>query len=180
MIDTTILIDQSYFLQDNENIKTPEEKAQDFMQEFVKASRDSQLLDSLSEKDRDEALSGFLFMSLGDYTADSSDLPTRLKLDKYILNNILSSPEEETEVEVETESPQGSEESEGGEEDSEDSESYENSENPVNPENSVNLEGLSSGNEGIERLTVENPKEIQDGESITIRRDPSAPTNRFF
>ena len=97
-----------------------------------------------------------------------------------ILNNILSSPEEETEVEIETESSQGPEESEGGGEDSEDSESYENSENPVNPENSVNLEGLSSGNEGIERLTVENPKEIQDGESITIRRDPSAPTNRFF
>ena len=42
MIDTTILIDQSYFLQDNENVKTPEEKAQDFIKEFTKATKQSE------------------------------------------------------------------------------------------------------------------------------------------
>lgn len=186
MIDTTtILIDQSYFLQDNENIKSPEEKAQDFMQEFIKSGRDSELLDSLSDKDKDEVLCEFLFISLENFNEDSSDLPTKLKLDKYISNIRLSPIEEEGEdegegIKLDLELPQGPEEDEGNCEDCEPYDNSGNSENSVNPDNPVNPERFSPGNEGTERITVENPREIQDGENITIRRDRSNTAHRFF
>ena len=188
MINTTILIDQSYFLQDNENIKTPEEKAQDFMQEFVKASRDSQLLRILPEEEQERTLSEFLFKCLEDYSGNTSDLPSKQKLDHYILSNSLSDNSEESGEEKKEEptegeaslEPQDPEVGEGELEELEELEDDENSGDSGNSGEPVNLEGFSAGSDGVDRITVENPREIQDGESITIRRDPSAPTNRFF
>lgn len=186
MIDTTILIDQSYFLQDNENVKTPEEKAQDFIKEFTKATKESELLNSLFIEDQDEVLSEFLFKCLEDYSVDTSDLPSKQKLDNYIFQSRLSDTveeekveEESAEVEVNLE-PQGPEVGEGDFEELEELEGYENSENSGDSGDPVNLEGFSAGSDGVDRITVENPREIQDGESITIRRDRSNIPNRFF
>ena len=181
MIDTTILIDQSYFLQDNENVKTPEEKAQDFIKEFTKAAKESELLNSLPVKDQDEVLSEFLFKCLEDYSGNTFDLPTKQKLDNYISSSRLSdNPEEgEGEGEVNLES-QGPEVGEGDFEELEELEDDENSGDSGNSGEPVNLEGFSAGSDGVDRITVENPREIQDGESITIRRDRSNTTNRFF
>lgn len=176
MIDTTILIDQSYFLQDNENVKTPEEKAQDFIKEFTKATKESELLNSLPEETKDEVLSEFLFISLSLYQTDTSQLPTKEKLDRFILRGGLNMNQEEIEeAEIEIEIPQGPEEVD---EDFEDD--FENSGDSGDSGEPINLEGSSDGNDGVTRITVENPREIQDGESITIRRDRSNTTNRFF
>ena len=184
MIDTTILIDQSYFLQDNENIKTPEEKAQDFMQEFTKATKESELLKTLPEEEQDGVLSEFLFKCLEDYSKDISDLPSKQKLDNYIYSSRYSDTVEEEGEEVGSEEaslePQGPEVDEGDFEELEDLEDYESSEDSGDSGNSVNFEGFSAGSDGIDRITVENPREIQDGENITIRRDRSNIPNRFF
>ena len=186
MIDTTILIDQSYFLQDNENIKTPEEKAKDFIKEFTKATKESELLNSLFIEDQDEVLSEFLFKCLEDYSIDTSNLPSKQKLDNYIFQSRLSHTVEEEKVEEETKEGEVNLESQGlevGEEDFEELEELEDDENSEDSGNSgepVNLEESSTGNGGVDRITVENPREIQDGESITIRRDRSNIPNRFF
>lgn len=184
MIDTTILIDQSYFLQNDENVKTPEEKAQDFIKEFTKATKESELLKTLPEEEQDEVLSEFLFKCLEHYSVDTSDLPSRQKLDNYIYSSRLNDTVEEgegeeggsAEVEANLE-PQGPEVGEGDFEELEELEDDENSGDSGEP---VNLEESSTGNDGVDRITVENPKEIQDGESITIRRDRSNIPNRFF
>lgn len=184
MIDTTILIDQSYFLQNDENVKTPEEKAQDFIKEFTKATKESELLKTLPEEEQDEVLSEFLFKCLEHYSVDTSDLPSRQKLDNYIYSSRLNDTVEEgegeeggsAEVEANLE-PQGPEVGEGDFEELEELEDDENSGDSGEP---VNLEGFSTGNGGVDRITVENPREIQDGESITIRRDRSNIPNRFF
>ena len=186
MIDTTILIDQSYFLQDNENVKTPEEKAQDFIKEFTKATKESELLKILPEESQDKVLSEFLFKCLEHYSVDTSDLPSKQKLDNYILSNSLSNTvkeEREREEGGETEAdlePQGPEVGEGDFEELEDLENSENSGDSGNSGNPVELGGSSAGSDGINRITVENPREIQDGENITIRRDRSNIPNRFF
>lgn len=182
MIDTTILIDQSYFLQDNENVKTPEEKAQDFIKEFTKATKQSELLRILPEEEQEGILSEFLFKCLEDYSGDTSDLPSKQKLDHYILINSLSDNSEESGEEKEEEptegeaslEPQGPEVGEG------ELEELESSGDSGDSGNSVNFEGYSAGSDGIDRITVENPREIQDGENITIRRDRSNIPNRFF
>lgn len=180
MINTTILIDQSYFLQDNENVKTPEEKAQDFIKEFTKATKESELLNSLFEEEQDGVLSEFLFECLEDYSVDTSDLPSKQKLDNYIYSSRLSDTvEEPKEREVNLES-QGPEVGEGDFEELEELEDDENSGDSGNSGEPVNLEGFSIGNGGGDRITVENPREIQDGESITIRRERSNGSNRFF
>ena len=184
MIDTTILIDQSYFLQNDENVKTPEEKAQDFIKEFTKATKESELLKTLPEEEQDEVLSEFLFKCLEHYSVDTSNLPSRQKLDNYIYSSRLNDTVEEgegeeggsAEVEANLE-PQGPEVGEGDFEELEELEDDENSGDSGEP---VNLEESSTGNDGVDRITVENPKEIQDGESITIRRDRSNIPNRFF
>lgn len=184
MIDTTILIDQSYFLQNDENVKTPEEKAQDFIKEFTKATKESELLKTLPEEEQDEVLSEFLFKCLEHYSVDTSDLPSRQKLDNYIYSSRLNDTVEEgegeeggsAEVEANLE-PQGPEVGEGDFEELEELEDDENSGDSGEP---VNLEESSTGNGGVDRITVENPREIQDGESITIRRDRSNIPNRFF
>lgn len=186
MIDTTILIDQSYFLQDNENVKTPEEKAQDFIKEFTKAAKESELLKTLPEEEQDGVLSEFLFKCLEHYSVDTSDLPSRQKLDNYIYSSRLNDTvEEEGEgeeggSEEASLEPQGPEVDEGDFEELEDLEDYESSGDSGDSGNSVNFEGFSAGSDGIDRITVENPREIQDGENITIRRDRSNIPNRFF
>ena len=184
MIDTTILIDQSYFLQDNENVKTPEEKAKDFIKEFTKATKQSELLKSFFEEEQHEILSEFLFKCLEDYSKDTSDLPTKQKLDNYISSSRYSDTVEEEGEEGESKEaslePQGPEVDEGDFEDFEDLEDYESSGDSGDSGNSVNFEGFSAGSGGVDRITVENPREIQDGENITIRRERSNTTNRFF
>ena len=183
MIDTTILIDQSYFLQDNENVKTPEEKAQDFIKEFTKTTKESELLKTLPEEEQDGVLSEFLFKCLEDYSKDISDLPSKQKLDNYIYSSRYSDTVEEGEEGGSEEAslePQGPEVDEGDFEELEDLEDYESSGDSGDSGNSVNFEGFSAGSDGIDRITVENPREIQDGENITIRRDRSNIPNRFF
>ena len=181
MIDTTILIDQSYFLQDNENVKTPEEKAQDFIKEFTKTTKESELLKTLPEEEQDGVLSEFLFKCLEDYSKDISDLPSKQKLNNYIYSSRLNDTvEEEEEGEEASLEPQGPEVDEGDFEELEDLEDYESSGDSGDSGNSVNFEGFSAGSDGIDRITVENPREIQDGENITIRRDRSNIPNRFF
>lgn len=179
MIDTTILIDQSYFLQDNENVKTPEEKAKDFIKEFTKATKESELLNSLFVEDQDEVLSEFLFKCLEDYSVDTSDLPSRQKLDNYIFSSRLSDTAEE-EGEGEAGEGEANLEPQGPEVDEGELEDYESSGDSGDSGEPVNLEESSAGNNGVDRITVENPREIQDGENITIRRERSNTTNRFF
>lgn len=195
MTDITILIDQSYFIQNNPETKSVEERTQEFMEKFLEAKNKSLMLRTLSTEDKNDILPKFLFESLYLNTSDPNEFPTAKKLDDFILNSIkkeLDSKEEEAVNEEgrEQELPQGPEEVEGSlkeEERGEEEEKFEGT--TLNPGNGENNEEDENNNEN-ERSPAEieegntrrlnSSVEIQDGESTTIRRDPSSPVNRFF
>ena len=195
MTDITILIDQSYFIQNNPETKSVEERSQEFMEKFLEAKNKSLMLRTLSTKDRNEILPKFLFESLYLNTFDPNEFPIAKKLDNFIINSIkkeLDSKEEEVapnEERKEQELPQGPEEVKDSLEEGERGEGEEEFEGTINPGNEGN-NGEDENNNENERSPAEieegntrrldSSVEIQDGESTTIRRDPSGPVNRFF
>ena len=202
MIDNTILIDQSYFLQDNSEVKSPEEKAEDFMKEFIKSKKDSKLLKELSIEDSSKILSEFLFESLNLYSLDPNELPTGEKLDIFIINSFVekedNKEEKQEDKQEEKEEGEGQEEISRGPEEVEDSMDEKGETEKVEErgdEDSRGSEGSGgdgddnnedgepfSGNENEGGGTNNSgtPTEIQDGGSVTIRRSSSGSSNRFF
>ena len=195
MTDITILIDQSYFIQNNPETKSVEERSQEFMEKFLEAKNKSLILRTLSTEDKNEILPKFLFESLYLNTSDPNEFPTAKKLNNFIINSIkkeLDSKEEEVapnEERKEQELPQGPEEVKDSLEEGERGEGEEEFEGTINSGNGGN-DGEDENNNENERSPAEieegntrrldNSVEIQDGENTTIRRDPSGPVNRFF
>ena len=195
MTNITILIDQSYFIQNNPETKSVEERSQEFMEKFLEAKNKSLILRTLSTEDKNEILPKFLFESLYLNTSDPNEFPTAKKLNNFIINSIkkeLDSKEEEVapnEERKEQELPQGPEEVKDSLEEGERGEGEEEFEGTINSGNGGN-DGEDENNNENERSPAEieegntrrldNSVEIQDGESTTIRRNPSGPVNRFF
>lgn len=199
MTDITILIDQSYFIQNNPETKSVEERTQEFMEKFLEAKNKSLMLGIIPTEDKNEILPKFLFESLYLNTSDPNEFPTANKLDNFILNYIkkdLDIREEEVAGAVDQEErvqelPQGPEEVEDSLEEGERGEEEEgfesttiNSGNGGNDgedgdDDDENKRSPAEIEEGNTRR-LDSSVEIQDGESITIRRDPSGPVNRFF
>ena len=178
MTDITILIDQSYFIQNNPETKSVEERSQEFMEKFLEAKNNSFMLRTRSTEDKNEILPKFLFESLYLNTSDPNEFPTAKKFDDFIINHI------KKELDIREEEVEGSlKEEERGEEEEEFESTTINSGNEGNNredgDDNENERSPAEIEEGNTRR-LDSSVEIQDGENTTIRRDSSRPVNRFF
>lgn len=153
-VEKTILIDQSYFiLEDQEQPQTSEDKAKEFQEEFNDALRNSYEFNNLAFYEEKEEIAGkYLFDALLEYSLKGT-LPSSEALDRFINPSAHEDEEQEQEQEQEQQETEEAPEEDSGDSGEDFLKDLWNLDSPeetslINSQGPGNLMGESEGDSG--------------------------------